>query len=163
MGLILNRELPKLLKGYPTVSDKYDVAGGTLKAGSEKIEVGTVLAYTDVAGVYAAATASDAAKVAGVACAPNVKLTDSWEGDGKTYVHAGEAVNILVRGFVAVEVDKLDGITPNAAVNLSAAGALTAGEGTAISNWVFTGETYDRVLDKSADTHQYLAEVEIKK
>ena len=136
MSMILNTSITKLMKGYPTISDKYDVVGGIL-GGTEAVEVGTLLAYDSTLGVYVPA-ADDATNVAGVAVAGNVKLTDSWNGDGKTYVQPGEAVNCCIRGFVAVELDTAATPAVNAAVKLNA-GKPSVATGTAISNFYFTG------------------------
>lgn len=151
MGLILNTHIKKLMKGYPTVSDKYNVSGGVL-GGEKSIEVGTVLALTSADGVFEPATAeTEVSKIAGVALAPNVKLTDIWSGDRRTLVHPGEAVNLCFEGLFAVEVEAEEAakIIPGAKVGW-AEGKLVVFEepaegeeatSVAIPGWFFTGCT----------------------
>lgn len=147
MSMILNDHIKKLKKGYPTVSDKYDVSGGIL-GGEAAVEVGTLLALTDVSGVFVPVTAeTPAEKVAGIALSPNVKLTDIWSGDRRTKVFPGEAVNLCFNGLFATEVDAAvaAAIKPGDAVGL-AAGALVIHDAEAdpatdelLPGWFFTG------------------------
>lgn len=144
MSMILNDHIAKLKKGYPTVSDKYDVSGGIL-GGSAAVEVGTVLALTEQSGVFAPAVAATTVdKIAGIALAPNVKLTDIWSGDRRTMVFPGEAVNLCFNGLFAVEVgtEVAAAVTPGAQVGWDN-GALVVhadgGTSVAIPDWFFTG------------------------
>lgn len=149
MGLILNASIKKLMKGYPTVSDKYDVSGGVL-GGNEAVEVGSLMALTDADGVFAPVAANTpAAKVAGIALAPNVKLTDTWSGSKKTLIKPGEAVNLCFNGLFAVEVEAevAEAIKPGSPVGL-AEGKLVVFEepeqgqeasSERLEDWFFTG------------------------
>lgn len=144
MGMILNDHITKLKKGYPTVSDKYDVSGGVL-GGDEAVEVGTIMALTDEDGVFVPVSAeTPAEKVAGIALAPNVKLTDIWSGSKLTLIQPGEAVNLCFNGLFAAEVgaDVVAAIKPGAPVGLKD-GALVVfvegGTATRIADWFFTG------------------------
>lgn len=144
MSMILNDHIKKLKKGYPTVSDKYDVSGGIL-GGETAIEVGTVLALTDVSGVFVPVAAdTPAAKVAGIALSPNVKLTDIWSGDRRTKVFPGEAVNLCFNGLFATEVaaEVAEAVKPGDKVGLKD-GALVihadGGTDEELAGWFFTG------------------------
>ena len=149
MGMILNDHIKKLMKGYPTVSDKYDVSGGVL-GGNKAVEVGTIMALSDEDGVFVPVAAdTKAADLAGIALAPNVKLTDIWSGDKKTLIQPGEAVNLCFNGLFAAEVgaEVVAAIKPGAPVGL-AEGALVVYEAPAegeeatserVADWFFTG------------------------
>lgn len=155
MSMILNTRIKRLMKGYPTVSDKYDVSGGIL-GGDAAIEVGTVLALTDTSGVFVPVDAETPAdKVAGIALAPNVKLTDIWSGDRRTLVHPGEAVNLCFNGLFAVEVgaEVAALIKPGDKVGL-AEGALVIHDAAAdpatdeeLVGWFFTGCTEGKLAE----------------
>lgn len=152
MSMILNDHIKKLKKGYPTVSDKYDVSGGIL-GGNQAVEVGTILALTDASGVFVPVTAETTAdKVAGVALSPNVKLTDIWSGDRRTMVFPGEAVNLCFNGLFATEVaaEVAAAVKPGDKVGLED-GALVIFEdgGTAeeLKDWFFTGCVEDNLVE----------------
>ena len=144
MGMILNDHITKLKKGYPTVSDKYDVSGGIL-GGSAAVEVGTVLALTATSGVFVPVAAdTDAKDVAGIALSPNVKLTDIWSGDRRTMVYPGEAVNLCFNGLFAVEVatEVAEAVKPGDKVGLDTGALVIHEEGGTdeeLVGWFFTG------------------------
>lgn len=102
--MIIKDKIQQLLKGYPTVSDKYNVQGGILEAG--EIEYGTFLKKGSATGYYVEATAATDA-ILGIALAQNVKTPTTYPAGANYEVKtaAGETVNLLVRGFVAVEID----------------------------------------------------------
>lgn len=165
MGLIIKDEITKLMKGYPTVSDKYNVAGGILE-GDTAVEFGDLVQFGSTTGYYAAITgAITVDKVAGFVVATNVKLVDTWgEGssqDAKTL--PGEAFNLLIDGFIAVKLAntaKVADIKPNGPVAITlASGALTTPQaaGTAnLTNCVFTG------IYQAYGEDEYLAEIRVK-
>lgn len=105
-GLILNKSITKMIAGYPTVSDKYNVQGGIL-SGSTAAKFGDLLGYGSNAGYYTKpASFSAATDVAGVLLATNVKLSLSWPAPtGSVTTAVGDALNILVDGFVAMKLD----------------------------------------------------------
>lgn len=144
MSMILNDHIKKLMKGYPTVSDKYDVSGGIL-GGDEAVEVGTVLALTATSGVFVPVDAdTDPELVAGVALSPNVKLTDIWSGDRRTMVYPGEAVNLCFNGLFATEVEAqvAEAVKPGDKVGLKAGKLVIHEEGgtdAELHGWFFTG------------------------
>ena len=49
MSLIIKDKIQMLMRGYPTVSDKYDVAGGILE-GAEGVKFGDVVQFGATAG-----------------------------------------------------------------------------------------------------------------
>ena len=105
MGLIIKNKIAQLKKGYPTVSDKYNVQGGIYED-TEALHFGDLLAYGSATGHYKKLTTSDTVKLAGICLATNVKLANRYPGDSNASVETvkGEAFNLLVRGFIAVAV-----------------------------------------------------------
>lgn len=127
MSMFIKTQIPLFKKGYPTVSDKYNVFGGILEGTSADVPFGTVVAYGSTTGYYKKATSLTAiTQVAGIALATNVKLTGVWPDDGSTAssYKAKEAINLLTSGFIAVELDSSVVIVTVAAVK--AVGAITA-------------------------------------
>lgn len=145
MGLILGKSgFRKFKVGYPTVSDKYDVAGGIL-LGETAAHNGDVLMFGDQAGSYKVASGlTNANQVAGILLATNVKLADRYPATSDSVVwKVGEAVNLMVRGFVAVECDSTvveANIKEGAPVYLTAAGKVTTvSSGNIATTWKFMG------------------------
>lgn len=152
MGLIINRNIPMLMVGYPTVSDKYNVAGATL-VGSTSVPFGSLVKFSSTKGYYEAITSTvTLADIAGFVLATNVKLANNWPATTWA-VNPGEAFNlVLPNSFMAIELDSGaddDYILPNSGVYvILATGKLTtsdkasAGTIVALPNVVFTG-TYE--------------------
>jgi hypothetical protein len=110
MGLIIKNKIAQLKKGYPTVSDKYNVQGGIYE-GDDALHFGDLLAYGSATGHYVKLAATDTVdKLAGICLATNVKLANKYPGDSNASVETlkGEAFNLLVRGFIAVKVKAAD-------------------------------------------------------
>lgn len=106
MGLIIGKKIKSLKKGYPTVSDKYDVAPAVL-TGDTAVLPGEAVMYTESTGLYkAVSNAEDVSKIAGILLATNVKMPTRWPSDGKIETVAGEAFNLCFRGHLAVEIEK---------------------------------------------------------
>lgn len=113
MGLIIKNKIAQLKKGYPTVSDKYNVQGGINEGVA--LHFGDLVTYA-TAGNPAAQTGATTGhyvkmtainqKLAGIVLATNVKLANKYPGDSNASVETlkGEAFNLLVRGFIAVRV-----------------------------------------------------------
>lgn len=113
MGLIIKNKIAQLKKGYPTVSDKYNVQGGINEGVA--LHFGDLVTYA-TAGNSAAQTGATTGhyvkmtaiteKLAGIVLATNVKLANKYPGDSNASVETlkGEAFNLLVRGFIAVKV-----------------------------------------------------------
>lgn len=147
MGLIIKESLKKMMKGYPTISDKYDVEGG-INRGSKAIKFGDLVVFTTdkIAGQYASATevTATADNIAGICVAENVKLVTTYPGESKeATIEPGEAVTLMTRGFIAVEIDDASKTTAKANVAVyydTTTKKFTATTGNvAIAGAVFTG------------------------
>lgn len=104
MGLIIKNKIAQLKKGYPTVSDKYNVQGGIYE-GTDPLYFGDLVAFGTATGHYTKLADNTVANIAGICLATNVKLVNKYPGDTENVETVkGEAFNLLVRGFVAVEV-----------------------------------------------------------
>ena len=147
MGLIYGKSgIPKLMVGYPTVSDKYDVGPAVLE-GDTPIYPGDVVMYGSASGAYLPASSlEDASEIAGIALATNVKVPTAYPApQGPVAYQPGEAFGLLVRGFVAVELDAdadLADATEGAPVYVTAAGKCTTVSTSNIATpWKFMGIT----------------------
>lgn len=163
MLIIGKSGIPMLKKGYPTVSDKYNVAGATL-AGNTPIEFGQLVKYSDAnPGYYEAITAQVTVdKIAGFVLATNVKLQE-WNSE-KVYTYPSEAFNLLVNGFMAIEVKSdatLANIKANAKVYVDLTnGTLTTSDKTSVTIVELPNVVYTGVYEKHGDT--ILAEILVK-
>lgn len=148
MSMIINNKIQELMVGYPTVSDKYDIAGATL-SGSTNVKFGDLVQY-DSGNYKAAAGALAITDIAGFVVATNVKLQTTYGG---TVVETfpGEAFNLLVGGYIAIALDSgatTSYITPGAqmAVILATGKVTTIDKATtgvvALPGATFTG-TYE--------------------
>ena len=131
MGLIINKSIQKMMVGYPTVSDKYNVAGGLL-TGANAVQFGDLVKVSGTAGYFEKALNVTAVEdIAGFVLATNVKLAEGFPGT-VTQVNPGEAFNLLINGFIAVQLDTgatLAKVTPNAKVYvILATGKLTTAD-----------------------------------
>ena len=168
MGLILNKKIRMLMKGYPTVSDKYNVAGGTL-AGNTPVYFGQLVKFSETKGLFEAITAEVTLnKIAGFVLATNVKLNEVWP-EGEVRVNPGEAFNLAINNtFMAIE---LAAGSTEAQIIANAQAFVKLEDGTittpdktaakivALPNVYFTG-TYENIGTK--DAPKYLAEIYIK-
>jgi hypothetical protein len=157
MSLIINKSIPMFKKGYPTMSDKYNVAGGIL-TGDTPVPFGSIVMVSDTPGYFEApASIADAKEIGGIVVATNVKLAQEWPGK-TVQVNPGEAFNLLVSGFIAVKVDTIVSLITNTPVYVKADGSFTptASGNIALPNTVFTG-MYEQQADGS-----YLAEIYVK-
>lgn len=110
MGMIIKKSIQKLIPGFPTVSDKYNVQGGILDPNLDTPEPGVlpgVALYTAgigaAPGTYSPVGGSDTAFM-GVLLGTNVKLATQYPA-GPNYLagfKAGEAINVMLEGYVAV-------------------------------------------------------------
>lgn len=103
MSLIIKDKIKQLMRGYPTVSDKYNVEGGIIE-GTDGVNFGDMVVYGSTTGYYKKATAlTDINEFAGFVLATNVKLEDTWCGENKGPVtYPGEAFNLFMNGFIAI-------------------------------------------------------------
>ena len=109
MGMIIKKSIQKLIPGFPTVSDKYNVQGGILDpefdSSVDGVMPGMAL-YTVVGaapGTYSPVADSDSTFM-GVLLGTNVKLATQYPA-GPNYqadFKAGEAVNLMLEGYIAV-------------------------------------------------------------
>ena len=76
MSLIIKNKIQELMQGYPTISDKYDVAPAVLE-GATAVMAGQPVTLGSTAGRYKACSAA-ADVVAGFVLATNVKLPDTY-------------------------------------------------------------------------------------
>ena len=166
MGLIINDKIKKFMVGYPTVSDKYNVAGAIL-SGSSAVKFGDPLMWDSATqngdGYYVkkAASTVTAANFAGFVLATNVKLADDFPGTTVETV-PGEALNLLINGYIAVDIAAStsikSSILPGAKLYITPAGVLTL---TADSNidtgYVCTG-LFD-VIDEAGSNYEYVIEI----
>lgn len=150
MGLIINKELKKFQVGFPTISDKYNVAGGVL-TGDTSVNFGDLVKLSSNKGYFEAITDTiTLADVGGFVVGTNVKLALAYPGTSESVkVLPGEAFNLLVNGFIAIKLGDdavASDIVPNASVYVTLAdGSITtstnSGAGVvALPNVVFTGE-----------------------
>lgn len=144
MAMIIKDKLQMLMKGFPTVSDKYDVLPAVLD-GTAPVNFGDVVVYSTTEGYYTKpATITAAAQVAGFVVATNVKLPENYPGT-TIQVNPGEAFNLLHSGYLAIELDS-GAVDANVAAGkgvavLPSGKITTAGVSTAIAltNVTFTG------------------------
>lgn len=144
MAMIIKDKLQMLMKGFPTVSDKYNVLPAVLD-GTAPVNFGDVVVYSATAGYYTKpATITAATQVAGFVVATNVKLPENYPGT-TIQVNPGEAFNLLHSGYLAVELDS-GAVDANVAAGkgvavLPSGKITTAGVSTAIAltNVTFTG------------------------
>ena len=144
MAMIIKDKLQMLMKGFPTVSDKYNVLPAVLD-GTAPVNFGDVVVYSTTDGYYTKpATITAAAQVAGFVVATNVKLPENYPGT-TIQVNPGEAFNLLHSGYIAVELDS-GAVAANVAAGkgvavLPSGKITTAGVSTAIAltNVTFTG------------------------
>ncbi len=147
MGLIYGKTgIQKLMVGYPTVSDKYDVGPAVLE-GSAAVNPGDVVMFGTASGAYKPASSLTAmTEVAGIVLATNVKVPSEYPApQGPVAVQPGEAFGLLVRGFVAVALDAdavLADAKEGAPVYLTAAGKITTvSTSNILTPWKFMGIT----------------------
>lgn len=147
MSLILGKDgIQKLMVGYPTVSDKYDVGPATVE-GANPVYPGDVVMFGSAEAVYKPAASIDSMrKVAGIAIATNVKTPMTYPApQGPVPFQEGEAFGLMVRGFIAVALDAnavLADAKEGAPVYITSAGKLTTVSTSNVdTGWKFMGIT----------------------
>ena len=155
MGLIIKDKIPMFKVGYPTVSDKYNVAGGTL-VGTTPAKFGDLVKFSATKGYFEAITgAVTLADIAGFTLATNVKLSETWPATD-VQINPGEAFNLVLPGsYLAIEL-ATGAREANVIANKPVAVILATGKCTtevasstapALPNVVFTG-LYEKHGDK---------------
>lgn len=144
MAMIIKDKLQMLMKGFPTVSDKYNVLPAVLD-GTAPVNFGDVVVYSTTDGYYTKpVTITAAAQVAGFVVATNVKLPENYPGT-TIQVNPGEAFNLLHSGYLAIELDSgaadADVAAGKGVAVLPSGKITTVGVATAITltNVTFTG------------------------
>ena len=143
MNLIIKNKIQELMQGYPTISDKYDVAPAVLE-GATNVVVGAPVTLGTTAGRYKACTTA-ADVVAGFVLATNVKVPMVYPAAGVQEYAAGDAFNLMFKGFIAVPLDAgatAGNIANGKAVAMLAGGKLTTtgtASATDIPGAYFTG------------------------
>ena len=143
MNLIIKNKIQELMQGYPTISDKYDVAPAVLE-GATNVVVGAPVTLGTTAGRYKACTTA-ADVVAGFVLATNVKVPMVYPATGVQEYAAGDAFNLMFKGFIAVPLDAgatTGNIANGKAVAMLAGGKLTTtgtASATDIPGAYFTG------------------------
>ena len=143
MNLIIKNKIQELMQGYPTISDKYDVAPAVLE-GATNVVVGAPVTLGTTAGRYKACTTA-ADVVAGFVLATNVKVPMVYSSAGVQEYAAGDAFNLMFKGFIAVPLDAgatAENIANGKAVAMLAGGKLTTtgtASATDIPGAYFTG------------------------
>lgn len=169
MGLIIKKSIQKLLTGYPTVSDKYDVQGGIL-GGTVAGKPGDVLVFGSNQGEYVVPTTtiSGVDKIAGILLGVNVKLVLAYPGNSAAAeTMPGQAVDLCTKGFIAVELDA-DAVASDIVEGAAVKCVLTTGKlstssnasGTTVPNMKFTGVFENHGTEASP---KLVAEIEIVK
>lgn len=143
MSLILGKSgIQKLMVGYPTVSDKYNV-GPAVAAGT--IYPGDLVVCDSAHSVYTAMPSSTPAGIiAGFAIATNVKVPSTYPApQGPVPFQAGEAFGLFVSGYLAVELSvdctDIDDVVEGGLLYLGSDGKLTTSGDAALMVGNFTG------------------------
>lgn len=107
MSLIIKDKIQSMMRGYPTVSDKYNVQGG-INEGEDALLFGDAVMYGSQTGYYKKAKSmSKVDEFAGFVVATNVKLEDTWGAKDTVlgaFTYQGEAFNLFVSGWLAVSL-----------------------------------------------------------
>lgn len=165
MGLIIKDRIPMLKKGYPTVSDKYNVTGGIL-TGDYPAPFGSVVKI-EGQGYFSTVNASNkltaAGQIGGIVLATNVKMPSDWPAN-TVQVDINEAFNLFMDGFVAVELDDgatIANIVPNAPVYVTDDGYFTDSSS---STFALAGAVFTGCIENIGTTASpvYLAEIYVK-
>lgn len=143
MGGIIKDKIGQLLVGHLTVINDNKTIGGVLATGSADVAFGEPVAYTTDGYYHSASADTTEEEIAGIVQATNIKMAHEWPANGSgSIVKAGEAFNLLLKGWIAVKVSELeyDDIKAGHLVKYergSKVFALTTG--IPITGWVYTG------------------------
>lgn len=163
MGLIIGNKIQKLMTGYPTVSDKYNVAGA-INGGTTNIAFGDPVMLISTSqnsdGYYVkkATSTVTADNFAGFAVATNVKTPLAYPGTTTEFA-PGEALGILVNGYIAVDFGAAteNTLLPGKKLYITAAGVLSLSATNNIdTGYVLTGVYEDH---GTSSAHKFIAEV----
>ena len=160
MGLIKGSQgIQKLLLGYPTVSDKYDVAPATL-GGSNTAYNGDIMIYTSVESVYeslADFSGTGNVTIAGVLLATNVLTPSVYPANTESVAtQPGTAFNLMKRGFVALACADSSAPAPGSPVFWDGSNVTAdddSGNNEQLYGWQFTGVWEEHGSDYLAEVH----------
>lgn len=161
MSMIIKDKIPMFKVGYPTVSDKYNIAGGTL-VGETPVNFGDLVKFSATKGYFEAITGTvTLADIAGFALATNVKLAEDWPAT-KVQVNPGEAFNLVLPGsYLAIKLDSTvqeNNVKANAQVYCIAnTGKCTTEKS---SNLVLPGVVFTGLCEKHGE--DLIAEIYVK-
>lgn len=164
MGLIIGKSgIPMFKVGYPTVSDKYNVTGGTL-VGNTAVKFGDLVKFSSTKGYYEAITSTvTLADIAGFVLATNVKLATEWPGtDESVKVLPGEAFNLVLPGsYLAIELDST-AVEANVKANAQVYAIPATGKCTTVSasNLALPGVVFTGMVEKHGEA--IVAEIYVK-
>lgn len=164
MGLIIGKSgIPMFKVGYPTVSDKYNVTGGTL-TGENPVKFGDLVKFSTTKGYYEAITSTvTLTDIAGFVLATNVKLATEWPGnDESVKVLPGEAFNLVLPGsYLAIELDTT-AVEANVKANAKVYAIPATGKCTteSASNLELPGVVFTGMVEKHGET--LVAEIYVK-
>lgn len=161
MGLIIKDKIPMFKVGYPTVSDKYNVTGGTL-TGTKSVHFGDLVKFSATKGYYEAiSTTVTLADIAGFVLATNVKLANDWPAT-EVAVNPGEAFNLVLPGsYLAIELDST-AVEANVKANAQVYVIPATGKCTTVSssNLALPGVVFTGMVEKHAN--KLVAEILVK-
>ena len=161
MGLIIKDKIPMFKVGYPTVSDKYNVTGGTL-TGTKSVHFGDLVKFSTTKGYYEAISATvTIADIAGFVLATNVKLANDWPAT-EVAVNPGEAFNLVLPGsYLAIELDST-AVEANVKANAQVYVIPATGKCTTVSssNLALPGVVFTGMVEKHAN--KLVAEILVK-
>lgn len=161
MGLILKDKIPMFIVGFPTVSDKYNITGGTL-TGNAPVHFGDLVKFSATKGYYEAITGTvTAADIAGFVLGTNVKLNELWP-EGQVQVNPGEAFNLVLPGsYLAIALDAT-AVEANIKANAKVYAIPATGKCTTVSasNIELPGVVFTGMVEKHGET--LVAEILVK-
>ena len=164
MGLIIGKQgIPMLKVGYPTVSDKYNITGGTL-TGDTPVRFGDLVKFADTKGYFEAITETvTLADIAGFVLATNVKLALEWPATEESVkVLPGEAFNLVLPGsYLAIELDTT-AVETDVKANAQVYAIPATGKCTTVSagNLALPGVVFTGIVEKHGEA--LVAEIYVK-
>jgi len=164
MGLVLNKSIKKMQKGYTTAINVNNIEGGTL-AGTKTATFGQLVAKTTTVGSYKAVdadqTISAATDIAGIVVATNIKSPTTWPAESPNPVYqVNEVFDLLLTGRIAIALtstETIANVVPGAQVYVTAAGVFTSAS---TGNYAYPNAKFTGLNEKQAD-NSYLAEISI--
>lgn len=164
MGLIIGKSgIPMFKVGYPTVSDKYNITGGTL-AGTTPVKFGDLVKFSATKGYFEAITGTvTVGDIAGFVLATNVKLATEWPATEESVkILPGEAFNLALPGsYLAIELDST-AVEANVKANAKVYAIPATGKCTTVSasNLELPGVVFTGMVEKHGTA--LVAEIYVK-